>query len=85
MVVSQNKGTPIYTQIYYSPYYRDPQKGTPNLGKPSNRFWVDQVELWPTSPMERPASPRHWVTGLGLTIQGLGFRVFRAYDSGFRV
>ena len=29
MVVSQNKGTPIY----YGPYYRDPQKGTHNFGK----------------------------------------------------
>ena len=33
MVVSLNKGTPIKTPIYYSPYYRDPQKGTPNFGK----------------------------------------------------
>ena len=24
MVVSQNLGTPIYTPIYYSPYYKDP-------------------------------------------------------------
>ena len=29
MVVSQNKGTPKY----YSPYYGDPQRGTPNFGK----------------------------------------------------
>ena len=34
MVVSQNRGTPIQTQKYYSPYYWDPQTGTPNFGKP---------------------------------------------------
>ena len=34
MVVSQNRGTPIQTLKYYSPHYRDPQKGTPNIGKP---------------------------------------------------
>ena len=34
LVVSQNKGTPISTPIYYSPYYWDPQNGTPNFGKP---------------------------------------------------
>ena len=34
LVVSQNKGTPIQTPKYYNPYYRDPQKGTPNFGKP---------------------------------------------------
>ena len=34
MVVSQNRGTPIYTLIYYNPEYGDPQKGTPNFGKP---------------------------------------------------
>ena len=26
MVISQNRGTPIQTPIYYSPYYGDPQK-----------------------------------------------------------
>ena len=31
LVVSQNKGTPILTPKYYSPY---PQKGTPNFGNP---------------------------------------------------
>ena len=34
MVVSQNTGTPIWTPKYYSPYHRDPQKSTPNYGKP---------------------------------------------------
>ena len=34
MVVSQNKGTPKLTPKYYSPYYKDPQKGTPNFEKP---------------------------------------------------
>ena len=34
MVVSQNKGTPTQTPKYYSPYYGDPPKGTPNFGKP---------------------------------------------------
>ena len=34
VVVSQNKGTPIYAPIYYSPYCRDPQNGTPNFEKP---------------------------------------------------
>ena len=37
LAVSQNKGTPIWTPIYYNPYYRDPQKGTPNFGKPPFR------------------------------------------------
>ena len=34
MVVSQKKGTPIQTLIYYNPYYEDPKKGTPNFGNP---------------------------------------------------
>ena len=34
MVVSQHKGTLIYTPIYYNPSYRDHPKGTPNFGKP---------------------------------------------------
>ena len=34
MAVSLNRGTPIWTPKYYSPYYWDPQKGTPNIGKP---------------------------------------------------
>ena len=34
VAVSQNKGTPISTTKYYSPCYRDPQKGTPSLRKP---------------------------------------------------
>ena len=34
MVVSQKKGTPIQTPIYYGPYYGDPQNGTPNFRKP---------------------------------------------------
>ena len=29
LVVSQNRGTPIWTPIYYNPYYKDPQKGYP--------------------------------------------------------
>ena len=33
VVVSPNNGTPIY----YGPYYGDPQKGTPNFGKPPGR------------------------------------------------
>ena len=37
MVASQNRGTPIYTLIYYSPYYGGPQNGTPNLRKPPYR------------------------------------------------
>ena len=34
MVVSLNRGIPIKTPKYYNPYYRGPQKGTPNFGKP---------------------------------------------------
>ena len=30
MVVSQNKGTPIWTPLYYNPYYGDPQEGIHN-------------------------------------------------------
>ena len=37
LVVSQNKGTPRYTPIYYSACYGDPQHGTPNFGKPPFR------------------------------------------------
>ena len=33
MVVSLNRGTPIWTPKYYNPYYGDPQNGTPNFGK----------------------------------------------------
>ena len=29
MVLSQNRGTPTWTPIYYSPYYKDPQKRYP--------------------------------------------------------
>ena len=35
MVVSLNRG-PQY-RPYYNPYYGDPQKGTPNFGKPPYR------------------------------------------------
>ena len=28
-----NRGAPLQTPKYYSPYYRDPQNGTPNFGK----------------------------------------------------
>ena len=38
MVVAQNKGSPKWTPIYYNPYYGDPQKCTPNLGKPPYRL-----------------------------------------------
>ena len=31
MVVSEHKGTPIQTPKDYSPYYWDPQNGTPNF------------------------------------------------------
>ena len=41
MVISQNRGTQIQTQIYYSPYYGDPKKGTPNFGKPPYRDTMD--------------------------------------------
>ena len=34
MVVSKNGETPIRTPKNYNPKYRDPQKGTPNLGNP---------------------------------------------------
>ena len=37
MVLSHNRGTPIWIPKYYNPYYGDPQKGTPNVGKPSDR------------------------------------------------
>ena len=37
MVVYLNKGTPISTPIYYSPYFGDPQQGAPNFGKPPNK------------------------------------------------
>ena len=33
-------GTPIYTPIYYSPYYWDPQKGTPYFGKNPISFGI---------------------------------------------
>ena len=34
LVVSLNKGTPIWTPDYYHPCYEDPQNGTPNFGNP---------------------------------------------------
>ena len=37
MVVSQIRGTRIKTPICYNPCYRDPQTGTPDLGKPP--YW----------------------------------------------
>ena len=43
MVVSLNRGTPNIDLIYYSPYYRDPQKGTPSFGKVPNRFGVSGI------------------------------------------
>ena len=33
LVVSLNRGTLIYTPKNYNPYYKDPQRGTPNFGK----------------------------------------------------
>ena len=35
-VVSIYRGTPIYIPKSYTPYYMDPQKGTPNFGKTLN-------------------------------------------------
>ena len=35
MVVSQNRGTPVWTAIYYNPYSGDTQNGTP----PPPQFW----------------------------------------------
>ena len=43
VVVSQNKGTQYRPPIYYNPYYRDPQKGTPNFGKPPCRCFTRTV------------------------------------------
>ena len=47
IVVSLNKGTPIKTPIYSGLYYRDPQKGTPNLGKAPyvgmRKFWATGI------------------------------------------
>ena len=37
MVISLNKGTPIYTPKYHNSYYGDPQEGTCNFGKPPYR------------------------------------------------
>ena len=37
VVVSQNRGTPIWTPKCYSPYYGTPQKGTLNFGNPPYR------------------------------------------------
>ena len=44
MVVSQNKGSPIWTPIYYSPYYGDTQNGTPNFRKPP--YLGPNVGIW---------------------------------------
>ena len=37
MVVSINRGTPIWTPKFYNPYYGDLQKGTPNFRKNPDR------------------------------------------------
>ena len=36
MVVSKNEGTPIYTPIYYNPYYGDPPKREPIIRETLN-------------------------------------------------
>ena len=46
MVVSLNRGTPMWSPKYYSPYYMEPQKGTPNLGKlPHGRPIIVEVSF----------------------------------------
>ena len=70
MVVSQNKGTPIWTPIYHDPYYGDPQKGTPNFGKTPNG-------LGAAIRNGLGAARRVRRKRLGFRVEGLGFRVFR--------
>ena len=38
MVVSQNQGTLTQTPTYYNRYYGEPQRSTPNVGKPPSKF-----------------------------------------------
>ena len=45
MVVSQNRGNPIYTPKYYNPYSWDPQNGTPNFGKPPYQLLQDYLAI----------------------------------------
>ena len=44
LVVSLYRGTPIYTLIYYSHHYGEPQNGTPDFGKPPFQY-VDSEDL----------------------------------------
>ena len=52
-MLSQNRETPVYTSKDSNPYYRDPQKGTPNFGSPlykqrsklEGKFWQWFPEL----------------------------------------
>ena len=51
VAVSQNEGNPnVDPKVLYSPYHRDPQKGTPNYGKPPCRvYYRDPFAPFPGS------------------------------------
>ena len=51
VVVFQERGTPTQTPIDYSPYYGDPQNGTPNFEKP--------FTLNPINPHISPILPQY--------------------------
>ena len=57
MVVSQNKATSIWTPIYYSPYYGDPQNATPNFGKPPYLTETSSLRLLAAPLVMRPDRP----------------------------
>ena len=81
LVVSQNRGTPMQTPKYYNPYYRDPQKGTPNFGKPpliylhqphlaSGTGLPRRALLWTANqPFRHPVGSGSWLRISGLQLQ----------------
>ena len=67
--------------IYYSPYYRDPHKGTHNFGKPHIGFRVQGLgfrvltRTWPGSYLQTAQRDRHAKLGALLLDFAAGSRV----------
>ena len=65
LVVSLNRGTLIYTPKYDHPYYKDPQRGTPNFGKPSTSV-IMRRSIFLRGTEGRPCDTGQLRNGLGV-------------------
>ena len=58
MLLSQNRGKPMWTRKYYNPHYRDPQKGAKISGNrhilPRSSCWLSLSSMAETTETTRP-------------------------------